>query len=113
MIGLILVLAASLYVDVFDFGQIAFAAATATAVGARVRHVLAIIRPSGWPRLGEPGPSCSPSRPKKGNNDNDNDEASIETIPEREMGEKTWEMEKEIPRAHMLDTENAMLLNTK
>lgn len=51
--------------------------------------------------------------PKKGNNDNDNDEASMETIPEREMGEKTWEMEKEMPRAHMLDTENAMLLNTK
>lgn len=51
--------------------------------------------------------------PKKGNNDNDNDDVSIETIPEREMGEKTWEMEKEIPRAHMLDTENAMLLNTK
>lgn len=51
--------------------------------------------------------------PKKANNDYDNDEASIETIPDREMGEKTWEMEKEIPCPHMLDTENAMLLNTK
>lgn len=65
MIGLILVLAASLYVDVFDFGQIAFAAATATAVGARVRHVLAIIRPSGWPAWGSQARAAVQVDPKR------------------------------------------------